>query len=192
MLSNYEYRLKARASLGGSIFSSIWLLAVLALVIISALSSLVVPTAVGIFLIIGPLSLGAASIFSGLARGRGDVDLADLIKGFASGYVENLLLGILSGLYIFLWSLLFFFPGLVKAYAYSMIYFIKNDHPEYTWRQCLTESQRVMVGHKWKLFRLDLSFLGWLILGALCFGVGSFWVASYMQAAHAHFYESVR
>ena len=49
----------------------------------------------------------------------------------------------------FLWSLLLFIPGIVKAYAYSMVYYVKADHPEYGWRECLDESQRLMTGHKW-------------------------------------------
>ena len=124
MLSSYELRLRARASLGGSIFGNIWLLSVLALVIVSAVTSLVSFTFVGPLLVIGSLSLGMASIFLRLARGKGAVDLTDLMKGFAIDYVGNLLLGILSRLYIFLWSLLLFIPGIMKAYAYSMIYFV--------------------------------------------------------------------
>lgn len=49
-----------------------------------------------------------------------------------------------------------------------------------------------MDGHKWEKFVLDLSFLGWIIVGSLCLGVGTLWVTPYMEAANAQFYEYVR
>ena len=50
----------------------------------------------------------------------------------------------------------------------------------------------MMNGHKMDLFILDLSFIGWMIVGSLCLGVGTLWVSAYMEAAHAHFYESIQ
>ena len=49
-----------------------------------------------------------------------------------------------------------------------------------------------MDGHKWEKFVLDLSFLGWIIVGSLCLGVGTLWVTPYMEATNAQFYEYVR
>ena len=83
-------------------------------------------------------------------------------------------------------------PGIVKAYAYSMAYYIKLDHPDYGWNACITASRQLMDGHKWEKFVLDLSFLGWIIVGSLCLGVGTLWVTPYMEAANAQFYEYVR
>ena len=50
----------------------------------------------------------------------------------------------------------------------------------------------MMNGHKGKLFLLDLSFIGWIIVGALCCGIGTLWVAPYMQAAKTSFYEELK
>ena len=49
----------------------------------------------------------------------------------------------------------------------------------------------MMQGHKWKLFCLQLSFIGWAIVGSLCFGIGTLWVQAYVQAATAAFYEEL-
>ena len=49
-----------------------------------------------------------------------------------------------------------------------------------------------MQGHKMEYFLLQLSFIGWLLLGTLCCGVGLLWVNAYKQAANAHFYEQLR
>ena len=50
----------------------------------------------------------------------------------------------------------------------------------------------MMKGYKMKAFLLDLSFIGWLIVGALCCGIGTLWVAPYMAAAKAELYEEIR
>ena len=115
-------------------------------------------------------------------------EFGNLFDGFGL-FFRVLWLGILEGLLIFLWSLLLFIPGIVKAYAYSMVYYVKADHPEYGWRECLDESQRLMTGHKWEKFVLDLSFIGWGIVGSLCLGVGTLWVMTYMAATEAQYYE---
>ena len=115
-------------------------------------------------------------------------EFGNLFDGFGL-FFRVLWLGILEGLLIFLWSLLLFIPGIVKAYAYSMVYYVKADLPEYGWRECLDESQRLMTGHKWEKFVLDLSFIGWGIVGSLCLGVGTLWVMTYMAATEAQYYE---
>ena len=146
MLSSFEYR--QRAALGGRIFGNIWLMALLANVIVMAVTSVASSVIIGSLLVYGALYVGYASIMLKLARGRGEVDIADCAKGFVTGYVENLLLGLVSMLKIFLWSLLFVIPGIMKAYSYSMIYYIKNDHPDYSWNQCLAQSETLMRGKR--------------------------------------------
>ena len=49
-----------------------------------------------------------------------------------------------------------------------------------------------MKGYKGKLFCLDLSFIGWYIVGALCLGIGVLWVTPYHQTARANFYEALQ
>ena len=50
----------------------------------------------------------------------------------------------------------------------------------------------MMNGHKWQLFCLELSFLGWMIVGVLCLGIGTLWVTPYMWVAEANFYEDLK
>ena len=144
---------------------------------------------VGALVVTGPMLYAQKYAFLAQAReGRG-IDLNDLFRGFRDDFGGTLLISLLSGLFIFLWSLLLFIPGIVKAYAYSMVYYVKADHPEYGWRECLDESQHLMTGHKWEKFVLDLSFIGWGIVGSLCLGVGTLWVMTYMAATEAQYYE---
>lgn len=157
------------------------------MVIQAAAMAAVAASVLGVFLIGGFFMIGVTTVFLKLARGGEEVDLADIFA--AKDQIGNsLLLGLLKNLFLLLWSLLFVIPGVIKFYSYSMVYYIQTEHPEYDWKQTINESRRMMDGHKFRLFCLDLSFLGWLILGALCFGIGTFFVLPYMQAARANFY----
>ena len=97
---------------------------------------------------------------------------------------------LLQTVLIFLWSLLFVIPGLVKSYSYALAYYLQQEPggAEREPADILNESRRMMNGYKWQLFCLDFSFIGWYILGALCFGIGTFFVVPYHQQARANFY----
>ena len=192
MFNRVEIKQRAKAQLGNGIFTNNWLWALLlALIggIIISVSGIVV---IGPLIVTGPIMFGLAYLFLKQARDGQQMNIKDLFTGFTGDFGTNVGLGILQAVFIALWSLLFYIPGIVKYYSYSMIFFIKADHPEYDWHQCFNESKRITKGHKWDLFVLDLSFLGWMIVGSLCFGVGTLWVAAYMNAAKAQAYEVIK
>ena len=191
-VSRPELRARARAKLGGNIFAANWLMALVAILIVSLIMSAVSFTGIGELILIGPLGFGLALIFLSLARGKESVDFGDLLKGFTDGgFVRLLLLGLLQNIFIILWYLLFIIPGIVKTYSYSMSYYLAIDHPDWDWKQCIDESRRIMDGNKWKLFVLDLSFIGWYIVGMLACGIGVLWVYPYNEAARAEFYQEL-
>ena len=96
-------------------------------------------------------------------------------------------LAILQGLFVFLWSLLLVVPGIIAAYRYRQALYLLLDHPEKSAWQCLRESAALMRGHKWELFVLDLSFLGWMLLSAL-FAPVSIWLDPYRAITNANYY----
>ncbi len=193
MISRPELKAAAKKQLGGGIFEQAWMIALLVLLlegIIAGVAGSILPF-IGAFIVTGPLAVGVAGLF--LRQARGEImQLEGMFDGFKNDFGGNFLLGLMQGIFIFLWSLLFLIPGIVKTYSYSMCFFIKNDHPEMDWSACLKESMRIMKGHKGELFVLDLSFIGWYIVGSLCCGVGTLWVAPYYEATRAQFYEAVR
>ena len=191
-VSRPELRARARAKLGGNIFAANWLMALVAILLVSLVMSAVSFTGIGELILIGPIGFGLALIFLSLARGKESVDFGDLLKGFTDGgFVRLLLLGLLQNIFIILWSLLFIIPGIVKTYSYSMSMYLAIDHPDWDWKQCIDESRRIMDGNKWKLFVLDLSFIGWYIVGMLAGGIGVLWVYPYNEAARAEFYQEL-
>ena len=96
------------------------------------------------------------------------------------------------GLFTFLWSLLFFIPGIIKSLSYSMALYIYADDPTKRPLDCIKESQKITDGHKAELFVLSLSFIGWMMLGCVTFGLAYIWVAPYMNATFANAYEELR
>lgn len=98
----------------------------------------------------------------------------------------------LRGLFISLWSLLLIVPGIVKMYEYYLVPFILAENPNTPTGEALGMSRSMMYGHKWECFELQLSFLGWFLLGALLCGVGVTFVYPYYHATMTEFYEGLR
>ena len=98
---------------------------------------------------------------------------------------------LLKSVYILLWSLLLFIPGIIAAYSYSMTDYILAEHPEMTAGAAIKASKAMMSGNKWRLFCLHVSFIGWEFLCAFTFGIGNLWLNPYKKAATAAFYREV-
>ena len=99
---------------------------------------------------------------------------------------------ILSTIYIFLWTLLLIIPGIIKSYSYALTPYILVEHPEMSANEAIEESMRLMDGHKFDLFYLQLSFIGWAILSILSLGLGFFWLIPYQMTAQAAFYRDIK
>lgn len=158
-----------------------FLLALLGLVAVALLFTALA----GIFLL-NPLQVGCLHF----ARNNADApaSLDDLGAGFTN-YWPTVKTMFFYGLYIFLWSLLFVIPGVVKSYSYRMVPYLIADHPELSTREILDLSRSMMRGNKWEAFVLDLSFLGWNILTGLTFGlVGIFYAGPYQMQTNANLY----
>ena len=107
----------------------------------------------------------------------------NLLDGFGmAGRI--ILLNLLEGILVFLWSLLLLVPGIIAAYRYSQAIYILLDHPEKSVLECIRESKELMRGRKGELFKIDLSLLGWAILGAFIPFV-TIWTAPYIRTIHA-------
>ena len=160
------------------------------IMVIAYLVVILVETLVGAG-ISGNAAIGLASVNLDLVRGDGSISIRKFLDGFRN-FADHFMLGFMWSLQIALWSLLII-PGFYVTYSYALAFHIKADHPEYHWRDCLDESERLMSGNRWRLFKLDMSFLGWTLLGMLAFsGVGEFWALSYQLTSRAVFYEQVK
>jgi len=108
-------------------------------------------------------------------------------------YKPSVVTMLLKDLYVFLWSLLFIIPGIIKSYAYSMVPYIIYENPNLTAGQAIKMSEKMTDGYKGDLFVFDLSYWGWSILSGITFGiVGILYVNPYIGVAHAGVYEDLK
>ena len=98
----------------------------------------------------------------------------------------------LMNFFVSLWSLLLIIPGFIKYYAYALTPYILIDNPELSANQAINLSQKMMKGHKFDMFILHLSFIGWIFLSIFTFGIGLLWLLPYMMTAQAAFYQDIK
>ncbi|HKK96385.1 MAG TPA: DUF975 family protein [Anaerovoracaceae bacterium] len=116
-------------------------------------------------LTLGAISLGFAIFMLNIVR-FGEVHYDNIFEGF-SHYFKSLVLTLLMGIFVILWTLLLIVPGIIALYRYSQAYYILAEDPKKDPLQCINESKAMMMGNKSKLFGLHITFIGWYILAVL-------------------------
>lgn len=192
MMSSYQIRKKAREILGKSIFSDGWGYPIYIIVAVTILSSFLNLTLIGNLIVSGLISVAMAKYF--LCRVRKEIapnHISPAFDGIRRNFLGTMLTGILYNLFVAIGVFLLVIPGIIFSYSFSMVFYIINDHPEMSAIEALRESNRLMKGHKMEYFFLQMSFIGWMIVGFLSLGVGLFWVCAYMNTANAIFYNQL-
>ena len=99
----------------------------------------------------------------------------------------------MKDLFVWLWSLLFIIPGIIKTYEYRLVPYIVSENPSISYKDALAESKKLMMGNKWKTFVLDLSFIGWELLAGLTWGIlDVLYVTPYRASTDAALYEAIK
>ena len=120
---------------------------------------------------------------------KGDVDIRYLFSTFNKSEFWGIFKCMfVTGFFNFLWFLLFIIPGIMKAYEYYFVPYLLTENPNLTAGEAIAISREMTDDQKWNMFVLDLSFLGWRILGALFFGIGGIFVTPYYEATYARLY----
>ena len=118
--------------------------------------------------------------------------IGKILWGFTHSYLNIVWTMFLRGLFIGLGTILCVIPGIYLSYCYYMVPFILAENPDMKPMEAMRLSKSMMEGHKFDTFILELSFFGWLLLGAcLCF-VGTFFVLPYYDATFAELYAVLR
>lgn len=173
---------QARESLSGR-----WGLAIGTSILVGMLNGAL--SFISIVLFSGPLALGNAYFSLAISRDT-NPKLDDAFKGFNS-FGTALGTFLLVALFSFLWSLLFVIPGIIAGLAYAMTFYIMADNPTIGAMEAIDESKRMMNGHKWKLFRMQLRFAGLGILCIFTLFIGLFWLIPFMHVCMAKFYDDI-
>jgi len=109
------------------------------------------------------VAFGFAGVALKATAGNESRWFADSFEGFKRP-LELAWLTVLMNLLVMLWSLLLIIPGIVALYRYRQAWYLKVENPDWSARQCLAESARLMKGYKWRAFEFDLSYAGWGLL----------------------------
>jgi uncharacterized membrane protein len=127
-----------------------------------------------------------------MSHTRDKVSLSEYINGF-NLWAHGILGDLWGSLWIFLWSLLLIVPGIIKAYSYSQMLFIMAEYPSIGPVRAMRLSKKITKGHKWDLFVMELSFLGWMILCVyMTFDIGLLWLYPYMLMSFTNAYHAMK
>ena len=108
-----------------------------------------------------------------------------------NAFLKYIMKLVVSNILVFLWSLLFVIPGIIKAYSYYLVPFIAAERPELGIFETIKESKRLMNGAKAQTVILDLSFLGWSIVSSMTFGIVGFWLMPYYSFTRIGLYHDL-
>ena len=134
-------------------------------------------------------SFGIFSYFLKLSRNE-EVSYKELFSktNLWFGFIA---ISFLVALFVSLWSLLLIIPGIIASYSYKLVYNVKLDNPDMSSLEVLRKSKELMRGHRLDFFVLELSFIGWIILGACTFGILYIWLIPYMTVTECNFYNKL-
>lgn len=192
-MNRAELKASARESIRGKIgiLFLIWLIISVISSVAGGLLSLVPFGGIIASVVVTPaFALSVVRVYLDVVKGN-TPDAGDAFSGF-DDFWSAFKVQFFVGLFTFLWSLLFFIPGIVKSYSYSMSMYILADNPGKGALECIKESQKMTDGHKMDLFVLHLSFIGWILVGCLTLGIALIWVVPHMSAAYANAYNSLK
>ena len=141
-------------------------------------------------IIAGPFFVGFAYFYLKTIRNN-KMKISYIFKGF-SIFTTSFAANFMITIFTLLWTLLFIIPGIMKAYSYSMTFFILSDNPEKGAMNAISESKEIMYGNRWKLFCLSGRFFAWSIVCLFTLGLGFLALLPYMGMSFACFYEQVK
>jgi len=146
---------------------------------------------IAITLVVSVLGFGYGNSYCLMVARQEASSYQNLFDGFLK-LGKVVLLYILMGLFVLLWSLLLFIPGIIASYRYAMAPFILRDNPDISPLEAISRSKQMMRGHKLDYFVLQLSFIGWALLAPFTLGILYFWLQSYICVSYALFYDGLR
>lgn len=130
-------------------------------------------------------------IFSLALSRKEDATFNQLFEGFKN-FGTAIGTYLLMMLFIFLWALLLYIPGIIAAISYSQAFYILAEDDSVGAMEAIDKSKAMMYGYKAKYFWLMCRFIGWALLCILTLGIGFLWLGPYMQISFAKFYDDIK
>ena len=151
--------------------------------------TITIVTALLALVIGGSIRLGICTFHLNLFHRR-EARFGDLFSNF-DRLGRGFCMQFVTGLFVFLWGLLLFIPGIIASYRYAMVPYLMAEFPDLGVMDAIRESKRLMHGNKWRLYCLRLSYIGWSFLSLMTGWIGDLWLVPYQYAGDTAFYMMV-
>lgn len=126
----------------------------------------------------------------GVRRGE-EMPYATFFDGFA--FIGKLILvNLVTSIFVFLWSMLLFIPGIIASYRYRFAIYNLCENPDMGVMEAISMSCAQTSGYKGDLFLLDLTFIGWNLLCALTAGILDIWIAPYIMQTNIGYFQEIK
>lgn len=136
------------------------------------------------------LEVAALNVYLKMSRSPEPVSFSNFIEGLNNW--ARAMLGVLwEFIWLFLWTLLFIIPGIIKAFSYSQMFFVIAEYKEVSVTKAMKISMEITKGHKFDLFVMYLSFIGWDLLCILTIGIGALWLVPYKNMTYTNAYHAL-
>ena len=173
------------------------------------------------FFMMGPIWLGIDRFFIATREQQNPVSFGYLRYGFTGEYLKKSWANLSTALITWCWSIviyipvvigtvlkhitnndnfkmfiflspIFMIPWFIAQLRYSMVPYIIANNGNISGKRARELSTEMTTGHKMDLFLLELSFIGWIILGIFAFILGFLFVVPYVYAARAEAYTCLK
>ncbi len=136
------------------------------------------------------LLLASLNVYIKMSRSPEPVSFGVFIEGL-NDWARAILAILWQTLWIFLWTMLFVIPGIIKSFSYSQMFYIIAEYKEVSVTKAMRISMEITKGHKWDIFVMYLSFIGWDILCSLSLGIGNLWLVPYKNMTYTNAYHAM-
>ena len=125
----------------------------------------------------------------------------DIYKGNEVSYVtifsrfnglKPIIFILILSIVIMLGFILLIVPGIILALMYSQVFFILSDDPDVGVLEAFNLSEKMMRGHKWQLFMLNLEAVFYFFIGVFTLFIWWAWLLPRYSVAYAGFYEELK
>lgn len=182
----------AKKQIKGKIFTllAIYIIVALALGIVNFIPMV---GSIAAIVVAGPIAYAFSKIYLDITKKGTEPKIEELLVGFKDDNFSRTFIAYLRyEVFVFLWSLLFIIPGIIKSIAYSQMYFLMVEDPKMDAATAQKKSMEIMEGHKGEYFVLQLSFIPWYLLVCITLGIASIYVTPYIATANAEFYNKLK
>lgn len=140
-------------------------------------------------LVVRVFFVAEVEVYAALTQGPERIAFSKFFEGF-SDWWRAVKVTLWKGLFLYLWTLLFFVPAVIKFYSYYFAEYIVAEFPAVSPLAAVGISRRITIGAKWRLFLLDLTLLPWVLL-ALFTGVGMLWAMPFVRMTHINAFHAL-